>query len=84
VHPILVGVPLVFVWASWIPSRDSKFQVPSFGEKLPWYFPDFIFVRKQTKTRLLLNTTLDLAVLSKYDEILEKIFEQSVWTSRYI
>jgi hypothetical protein len=32
------------------PSHDSKIQVPSFGEKLQWYFPlDFISCENRQK-----------------------------------
>jgi hypothetical protein len=72
-----VCAPPGLVWASWIPSRDTKLQVPSFGEKHLWHFSPILFPVKTDKTRLLLKTASDSAVLSKYGEIPEQIYEQS-------
>jgi hypothetical protein len=72
------------VWTPWLLSRDPKLQVLYLGEKLPWYFSRFYFLRKLTETKLLLKTTSNSAVLSKYDEIPEQIFKQIALKSRYI
>jgi hypothetical protein len=65
-------------------SCDPKLQVPSFFEKNPWYFIQFYFLRKQIERSILLKATSDSVVLCKYGEILQQIFEQSAWKSRYI
>jgi hypothetical protein len=80
----LGGAPPSLIWASWLPSHDPKLQVPSFIETLPWYFIPILFPAKSDKNQTFAQKTVsDSEVLSKYIEILEQIFEQSAWKSRY-
>jgi hypothetical protein len=77
VRPAEGGMPPVLFWALCPPREIPKPRLLVLVKKLRGIFPRFYFLRRQTRRRLLLKTTSDSAVLSKYVEIPEKIIEQS-------
>jgi hypothetical protein len=59
-------------------------QALYFDENSPGIFPNLFPVKTDRNKTLLKKKAPVQQFLSKYGEILEQIFEQSAWKSRYI